>query len=82
MDEAVGGGIERVEAEDTRAAVERSLHRLSDDQREVLVLRLFGDKSYREIAEAMGLASENTANSLFLRARDRLAAHLEGADGD
>lgn len=52
--EAAGGGHERVEANDTRAAVGRSLERLPRDQREVLVLRLLGEKSYREIAEITG----------------------------
>jgi RNA polymerase sigma-70 factor (ECF subfamily) len=53
-DEAVRGGIDAVEHSDTRAAVERELARLSLDQREVLALRLFGDRSYREIAEITG----------------------------
>ncbi len=48
------GGILEVEAGDTRQAVERSLGRLPDDQREVLVLRLLGEKSYREISEITG----------------------------
>ena len=48
------GGLDAVEAEDTRAAVERGLTRLPEDQREVLVLRLFGDRSYKEIAEITG----------------------------
>ncbi|MEZ5976339.1 MAG: RNA polymerase sigma factor [Planctomycetota bacterium] len=52
--EAVSGGIAQVEASDTRAAVERSLDQLPAEQREVLVLRLLGDKSYREIAEITG----------------------------
>ena len=52
--EAQSGGIDAVEAEDTRRAVEESLSRLPADQREVLVLRLFGDRSYREIAEITG----------------------------
>ena len=39
---------------DTRAAVERSLNKLPAEQREVLVLRLLSDKSYREIAEITG----------------------------
>ena len=52
--EAVSGGMERVEADDTRRAVERSLGRLPADQREVLALRLFGDRSYKEIAEITG----------------------------
>jgi len=48
------GGLDGVEADDTRAAVERGLTRLPEDQREVLVLRLFGDRSYKEIAEITG----------------------------
>jgi len=43
-----------VEANDTRAAVQKSLGRLPRDQCEVLVLRLLGEKSYREIAEITG----------------------------
>ena len=43
-----------MEADDTRAAVEQSLGRLPQDQCEVLVLRLLGEKSYREIAEITG----------------------------
>ncbi len=53
-DEAVAGGLDHVEANDTRKAVEKSLERLPDDQREVLVLRLFGDRSYKEIAAITG----------------------------
>ena len=53
-EEAVPGGLDRVEADDTRQAVEKSLERLPDDQREVLVLRLFGDQSYKEIAAITG----------------------------
>jgi len=52
--EATGGGIDTVEARDTRAAVERGLSRLPEDQREVLALRLFGEKSYKEIATITG----------------------------
>ena len=52
--EAAGGGLETVELDDTREAVTRSLERLPIDQREVLVLRLFGEKSYKEIAAITG----------------------------
>jgi RNA polymerase sigma-70 factor (ECF subfamily) len=52
--EAVSGGLDSVEATDTKAAVERGLHLLPVDQREVLVLRLLEDKSYAEIAEITG----------------------------
>jgi len=47
-------GIAGVEEQDTRAAVRRELEKLPDDQREVLVLRLVGDRSYKEIAEITG----------------------------
>lgn len=52
--EATPGGLDAIEAADTRARVERGLERLPDDQREVLVLRLLGERSYREIAEITG----------------------------
>jgi RNA polymerase sigma-70 factor (ECF subfamily) len=48
------GGIDTVEERDTRARVERELEKLPVDQREVLVLRLLGDRSYKEIAEITG----------------------------
>jgi RNA polymerase sigma-70 factor (ECF subfamily) len=47
-------GADVVEQRDTRAAVERELSKLSEDQREVLVLRLLGGRSYKEIAEITG----------------------------
>jgi RNA polymerase sigma-70 factor (ECF subfamily) len=52
--EATTEGLSAVEAADTRAAVERGLAELAPDQREVLVLRLFGDRSYKEIAAITG----------------------------
>ena len=48
------GGLHRVEHADTRSVVERELQRLPVDQRDVLVLRLLADRSYREIAEITG----------------------------
>lgn len=48
------GGLRRVDAEDTRTVVERELQKLPVDQRDVLVLRLLADRSYREIAEITG----------------------------
>jgi RNA polymerase sigma-70 factor (ECF subfamily) len=51
---ASDAGIAHVDEQDTRAAVRRELEKLPDDQREVLVLRLVGDRSYKEIAEITG----------------------------
>ena len=44
--------------------------------REVISLRAYCGMSYREIAESMGLPSENTANVVFLRARSELRSRL------
>ena len=52
--EATSGGMESIDAADTKAAVERGLLRLPEEQREVLVLRLFDEKSYAEIATITG----------------------------
>jgi len=55
--QAAEAAAERVEPEpggDVRDAVEVGLARLPADQREVLVLRLLGERSYREIARITG----------------------------
>jgi RNA polymerase sigma-70 factor, ECF subfamily len=52
--ESTHGGLHRVEGEDTRSLVEREIEKLPVDQREVLVLRLLAERSYREIAEVTG----------------------------
>ncbi|HUR28903.1 MAG TPA: RNA polymerase sigma factor [Planctomycetota bacterium] len=69
-----------VEENDTRAAVERGLSRLPADQREVLVLRLLSDKSYREIAEITGkkVGTVGWLVSVGLRALSQELAPLFG----
>lgn len=52
--EATGGGLSLVEERDTKAAVEEEIAKLPVDQREVLVLRLLAERSYRDIAEITG----------------------------
>lgn len=52
--EGTDGELSRVEEHDTRAIVKRELEKLPPDQREVLVLRLLGERSYKEIAEITG----------------------------
>lgn len=47
-------GLARVDEGDTRDAVRRELEKLPADQREVLVLRLVAERSYKEIAEITG----------------------------
>ncbi|HUG36370.1 MAG TPA: RNA polymerase sigma factor [Candidatus Limnocylindrales bacterium] len=52
--DACTDGALLAEQRDTREAVERGLARLPAEQREVLVLRLLGERSYKEIAEITG----------------------------
>ncbi len=59
--------------------VEAAMLRLSPRYREIIALRVHGDMSYREIAAAMDLPSDNTANALFLRARQKLTRVLQEA---
>jgi RNA polymerase sigma-70 factor (ECF subfamily) len=75
LSEASTGGMDLVEAKDTRERVERSLERLPDDQREVLVLRLLGDQSYREIAAITG-KNVGTIGWLISVGMKKLAAEL------
>lgn len=56
------------------------MSRLGPRHREVLGLRLHLGLGFREIAEVMKLRSENTANVLFLRARQKLLALVEGEE--
>lgn len=49
----------------------KQLHTLSEDMREVIYLRSFGDLSFREIGDIMG-RSENWARVTYFRARTQL----------
>jgi len=61
---------------ETEARLEAGLRSLRPVYREVICLRAYCGMSYREIAKAMGLPSENTANVLFLRARAELRKRI------
>jgi RNA polymerase sigma-70 factor (ECF subfamily) len=69
------GGAAVVEQADTREAVERGLSKLPDDQREVLVLRLLGERSYKEIAEITG-KKVGTVGWLVSEGLKALTGHL------
>ena len=53
-DERSSGELEQVEGRDTREAVQAAIEALPQDQREVLSLRLLGERTYAEIAEITG----------------------------
>ena len=52
--EAAPSRAPEVEVEDTKGFVRAAIAALPADQREVLALRLFEEKSYREIADVTG----------------------------
>ncbi|MEY4775291.1 MAG: hypothetical protein RIT40_2326 [Planctomycetota bacterium] len=74
--ETIEGEQGAVERRDTHEAVRRAMDTLPQDQREVLVLRLLGGKSYREIAEITG-KKLGTVGWLVAEGVKTLGARLE-----
>jgi RNA polymerase sigma-70 factor, ECF subfamily len=64
-----------VERDEWRAAVETALAKLPEPQREVLVLKIWGDLTFPEIGEALGI-SPNTAASRYRYAIEALRTSL------
>ena len=60
-----------VEHEERRAAIESALHQLPEAQREVLVLKIWGELSFPQIAAALEM-SANTAASRYRYALAKL----------
>lgn len=56
-----------IDPNEARAAVSRAMAALTDDQRQVVVLRYFGNKSHEEIAAIMG-KREGAVRALLMRA--------------
>ena len=81
--DAHGRNRASLEEHDTREAVERGLSRLPADQREVLVLRLLAERSYKEIAEITGrkIGTVGWLVSLGLKALANELAPLVGIGG-
>ena len=55
--------------------MEQAIGRLSEEYREVVVLRYFAELSYEEISQAIGVP-EKTVKSRLFSARQRLAGLL------
>ncbi len=56
--------------------LERGLEKLNDRQREVIILRRFEERSFKEIAEIMG-GSEDSCRMLYTRALARLTLKVQ-----
>ncbi|MDH5589272.1 MAG: sigma-70 family RNA polymerase sigma factor [Gemmatimonadota bacterium] len=74
------GPDERLEREERREDVRRALDRLGDRDQEILLMRYEGF-SYREIAEAIGVAA-TSVGTLLARAEARFATSYRGREAD
>jgi len=72
---ATRGSFDRVERQDTAAALELALHLLKPEDQEILREVYFQGRSIDEAGRALGLARD-VANSRLVRARVRLAKKL------
>lgn len=67
------------EGDDRRAAMEAALQRLPDAQRQVLVLKIWGERTFEQIGGELGV-SPHTAASRYRYALGALRRELTGAD--
>jgi len=68
-----------LEGEERRRLIEAALHRIPTEQREVLVLKIWGELTFAEIAAAVG-ASLNTVASRYRYALAALRNELSAAN--
>lgn len=64
-----------METDERRVALESALHTLPDEQREVVVMKVWGDRTFREIASILEIPL-NTAASRYRYALEALRNHL------
>jgi RNA polymerase sigma-70 factor (ECF subfamily) len=78
--EQPGTPLDAVEASESRLQIRRALLQLPPEQREVILLRHFGDMSYAQVGLALGI-SENLVRSRLFGARQRLSELLAHGAG-
>lgn len=71
--------VSSVEEDERRIAIEDALQRIPPEQREVLVLKIWGELTFEQIAVELGL-SANTAASRYRYALAALRRELAAAD--
>lgn len=69
--------FEAIASKEQAMQIHKHLHLLKEPYREVFSLRVFGDLSFREIADICG-KSESWAKVTFYRAKNKLIEDLEG----
>lgn len=75
--EAPGGTFEAADAAETSDRIQAALNALTEEYREVVILRHFVDLSYEEISDVLGVPDKTVKSRLF-SARKRLAEILSG----
>jgi len=71
------GSVIEGPGENSAAIVEKALAELPDDQKEIIILKIFQDFTFKEIASVCGL-SINTAASRYRYGIEKLRSSLEG----
>jgi RNA polymerase sigma-70 factor (ECF subfamily) len=71
--------LDQLERDEEVQALWRVVAELPDEQRVVVALRVWGDLSFREIADEQGI-SENTAQSRYRYALDKMRKHYQGVE--
>jgi RNA polymerase sigma-70 factor (ECF subfamily) len=70
--------VDRGQTEQRRRTVEQALQILPDDQRQVVVLKVWGELTFAQIASALDI-SPNTAASRFRYALRRMRDQMDKA---
>ena len=73
---ADGNFFERIADREQAMKIHKRLHSLAEPYREVFMLRVFGDLSFKEIADVCG-RSESWAKVTFYRAKNKIIESLE-----
>ena len=71
--------LDQLEHDEEVRALWAVVAELPDEQRVVVALRIWGDLSFREIADEQGI-SENTAQSRYRYALDKMRKHYQGVE--
>ncbi len=72
---ATDGETDAIRTESTQELY-RAIHRLSEQEKEVVLYRMTGELSFRQIGEILG-KSENWSRTVFYRAKQKLRKELE-----
>ncbi len=68
---------DRLAKAETDKAIEEALLRLSDEQREVVVMRIWGELTFPQIGEVLSVSS-STADTRYRSGLKRLRLELDG----